>query len=277
MPVTLECRSCGSAFEVPPSREDSAKYCSVECSNPDPIPVDCDWCGEHIGDRKPSNASGQNFCSRGCYESHMSKEKSQKLALCCEVCGTQYQVPPHKEDSSRFCSRECKGKALAAENNGKESVTLVCETCMESFEVAPHRADTATYCSYECRKTAEVVTCHHCGGDYRASPSELVFTKYCSEECKIAAESVGLEDYGPGWDESKKQNVRQRDNCQCQDCGMGQALHLEKYDTRLHVHHIVPARKFDDAASRNDPENLITLCVTCHGKWEQVAGLSPDC
>ena len=57
--------------------------------------------------------------------------------------------------------------------------------------------------------------------------------------------------------ENVKAYVRERDNCTCQYC------HGKSKDRRLEVHHLVHRR---DGGS-NRPENLITLCTTCHAKY----------
>ena len=57
--------------------------------------------------------------------------------------------------------------------------------------------------------------------------------------------------------ENTKAYVRERDNCTCQYC------HGKSKDRRLEVHHLIHRR---DGGS-NRPENLITLCKTCHDKY----------
>lgn len=59
------------------------------------------------------------------------------------------------------------------------------------------------------------------------------------------------ERYGVDWKRIRKQ-VLTRDNNQCQLCG--------KFEGRLEIHHITPFFISKD----NSPENLITLCATCH-------------
>ncbi len=66
---------------------------------------------------------------------------------------------------------------------------------------------------------------------------------------------------GKDWDELKLE-IRRRDSFQCQVCEMAEEEHLIKYKQPLHVHHIVDYRISKD----NSPENLITLCVSHHGK-----------
>ena len=57
--------------------------------------------------------------------------------------------------------------------------------------------------------------------------------------------------------ENVKAYVRERDNCTCQHC------RGKSKDKRLEVHHLVHRR--DGGSDR--PDNLITLCKTCHDKY----------
>lgn len=84
--------------------------------------------------------------------------------------------------------------------------------------------------------------------------------------------------YGPGWNERKRERVRERDDRRCQNCGRTEEEHLEIYGTKHHVHHIQKARSFDDPQRRNRMENLITLCTAdeCHNRWEKISPLRPQ-
>jgi len=82
----------------------------------------------------------------------------------------------------------------------------------------------------------------------------------------------GFRDYGEGWTKQKRESVRERDNYECQSCGLEQSDH----NGALHVHHIQRARDFDDPEKRNSMENLIALCATCHKVWEQMSPLRPQ-
>jgi AraC-like DNA-binding protein len=77
--------------------------------------------------------------------------------------------------------------------------------------------------------------------------------------------------YGSGWTKRKRERVRELDNYQCIDCGMIQKNHKLEYDCRLHVHHLLKARDVDDGEKQNAVDNLVTLCVSCHRKWEQMS------
>lgn len=90
----------------------------------------------------------------------------------------------------------------------------------------------------------------------------------------------GPKHYGPGWNDRKRREVRERDGQACQDprCSITQADHLDKYGKKLHVHHLRKARDVEDPEKRNAKENLITLCLDCHRRWEKIAdtGLVPE-
>jgi len=69
---------------------------------------------------------------------------------------------------------------------------------------------------------------------------------------------VSFEPYSQDWTKDLKEQIRQRDNYQCQIC----FVHQEElsYKQKLDVHHI-------DYDKKNcNPDNLISLCKSCHVK-----------
>ena len=60
-----------------------------------------------------------------------------------------------------------------------------------------------------------------------------------------------------------KQKALERDNFQCQECGMTQEQHFILYNHSLAVHHI-DGKGHDCVVKNNDLDNLITLCFRCH-------------
>ena len=138
-------------------------------------------------------------------------------------------------------------------------------------------------------------TCLNCGNNFYIQPSEIKYRKanYCSKQCYhkstyhnrakgktwrltleqrlnksgknnpsyIDGRSINhskLVLYGTEWTDDLKESIKERDNYICQLCNIEEAF----YDYSFHVHHI-DANKFN-----NKPENLITLCPSCHGKQQ---------
>lgn len=77
--------------------------------------------------------------------------------------------------------------------------------------------------------------------------------------------------YGKGWNEKKREKVRESQDRECASCGM----HESENGKRLDVHHIEKARSIADPEERNAVENLVALCQTCHKRWEQMSPLRP--
>jgi 5-methylcytosine-specific restriction endonuclease McrA len=76
--------------------------------------------------------------------------------------------------------------------------------------------------------------------------------------------------YGPNWD-GQKVKAKERDNYQCQLCA------VSNNEATLSVHHNtkikVFKRKFDAPEwwqRGNALNNLVTLCLSCHGLWEGI-------
>lgn len=67
------------------------------------------------------------------------------------------------------------------------------------------------------------------------------------------------------------QAVLERDNFECQDCGMTQEQHIIIFNKRLDIHHIDGfGKNAPKEIKNNDMLNLITLCHRCHAKISNV-------
>jgi hypothetical protein len=162
------------------------------------------------------------------------------------MCNEEFQVRQNVADDRRFCSWECMGEwrsTLTGEENPKYQggkTTLSCEQCSDEFKVWPAKAEERRFCSDVCM--GEWYSEHQSGQDHpgwRGGKSiyDAVKTLLNNEP----------------W-ERISQNHRSK-NTVCQLCGA---------DKRLQVHHIIPVM----SGGTNEPWNLMTLCVSCHGKAE---------
>lgn len=70
-------------------------------------------------------------------------------------------------------------------------------------------------------------------------------------------------EYGPNWTK-QRQKCLKRDDWTCRVCGVSS----DELDRELSVHHITPRREHDGNWEQNGLSNLISLCPTCHGRFE---------
>ena len=70
---------------------------------------------------------------------------------------------------------------------------------------------------------------------------------------------ISFEPYPIGWTNGLKESIRKRDNYVCQLCGIHQD-ELKGWYRKLDIHHI------DYDKNNLDPNNLISLCRSCHRK-----------
>ena len=153
-----------------------------------------------------------------------------------------------------------------------------CEICGKHFYVDKSRMKhgrgkhCSPVCQYEARRRApkkvKIWTCIGCGINFEVPLSKLSHKgvgKYCSRECRdkywVGKNNPNWQNgdkvykRGPRWFSIKRRIIK-RDGC-CQNCGETE---------RLHVHHKVPFRMFDDPDVANEETNLIALCPPCHRK-----------
>jgi len=98
----------------------------------------------------------------------------------------------------------------------------------------------------------------------------LIFGETLTEQLVEAGILLRPNEYGPNWQE-QRQRVLERDGHRCRTCGA-----TARPGQGLHVHHIRPFREFGYVPGRNRayleanrPENLVTLCPSCHRRAEE--------
>lgn len=181
----------------------------------------------------------------------------------CSYCEETKRVRPNAvEDRERFfCGPECHANSQSERWNGEDNPAWKgggwvpeCEWCGESFEVFRNEKEDARFCSVECM------------GDWMSE--NLV-----GEDSRTW--KGGVSKYGGGWGKRKRDLVRERDGRECRLCSMTDVEHRDQYGRKLDIHHIIPAREFDDPIKRNAKSNLISLCIPCHNKVERLTPLLP--
>lgn len=270
--VDRTCEQCGVVFEIPAcwAKRGGGRFCSRACQGR--------WISE--------NMAGEN-------SPHWKGGLAKRV---CEVCGAGFEVfqATVRVGRGRFCGRACSdkmhGKEMQGENHPswKTRMTFACEQCGKLFQVAPwkaiHRQSRGRFCTSECsdiwrsenqrgensphwRGGLLPRQCEVCGEGFsaRADRVKRGHGRFCSQACSgkwketLTGENsptwrggISYEPYTPEFNRRLKRAIRERDNHQCQICG------APENGRTHHVHHI----DYDKAHS--EPENLITLCISCH-------------
>lgn len=228
---------------------------------------------------------GNEYVSPKGMRQHHARTHGEKLVYTstCEWCGDGFECRPTQDRV--YCSFACRS-AQRSENGlpqRKRRVELTCGNCGECFDV-PRCESHYQYCSWDCFKDStgsKDIECEWCGNDFRASGKWAEGARFCSQDCyglwieneqepedhprwKGDEKVSRPPDYGPGWNEPKRREVRFQAGYECEDCGMSQDYHTLKKGVRLHVHHEVNPRTSTNPAVHNAPRNLSALCISCH-------------
>lgn len=215
----------------------------------------CDCCEEVFKEYDCNREGHQNvFCSPECREEFKRENSDVDWWHTCDLCDDEFRRHPSVIGDTQFCSQECHHNYIRENpdwltwyKGGQKEVE--CSWCEKSIKRRPYQAEKEKeyFCSREC---------------HGAWMSEN-WSGSASPNWKGGYKPY----YGPSW-RTQRQKALDRDNFQCQDCGMGQDKHHEKHGKELEVHHKKPLRTFDDTSKANRLENLTTLCVKCHSKRE---------
>lgn len=272
----------GSAY----NREFGSWNGAIECAGltpnhePDKEPPEqtCVWCGGSFSRHDSQLEKQKNqFCSRECKRDWQSKNKQgenhpqyNRVEVECAWCGNTLKRKPSLVETRErlYCDYDCMGEWRAENTSGENSprwmggrVTLECQYCGDAFKVKRAKADKSAFCSYDCMGAWKKET-----GDVSGPNNPNWRGGYGPY-------------YGPNWSKQRRWR-REEDDYRCQDCGMADEDSLDQFGAELSVHHIQPVRQFmSDSGlnheSANDLENLVTLCMKCHAKWEGT-GLRPE-
>lgn len=238
------CLKCGKEFEVKPSRETTAKYCSPQCrdiSKRTRIPRKCEICGNEFYVKPSKYAKGNGrFCSREC----SAKGQILKVKKVCQWCGKEFEIPPAwvRKGEGKYCSKACSAKGLV------KWIERICLNCNKKFLIKPFELRAPKlYCSNKCK------------GEYMSGPNSPGWRG-----------GVSFEPYCTKFNEGFKERVREFWGRKCGICGKPE--HTE--ERRLAVHHVNYEKM---VCCDNTPPLFVSLCAKCHGKtshnreyWEYI-------
>lgn len=172
----------------------------------------------------------------------------------CDWCGKERRISPSARRPHNFCDRKCcRAWQGANEMVAKpQRIEVPCFTCGKLMSRQRNQIERVaeSFCSRKCFAEAHRA---RMGGD-RNPAWRGGFDPY----------------YGPTWKETAAK-VRERDGNRCVRCG----AESKRGGRALEVHHKRPLREFRrDFAAANHPDNLVTLCGSCHRSVEWRENLS---
>jgi len=273
MLIEISCKWCGKKFFKTDSQVRNAKknygkngssFCSHKCGCEYRKSLHwqarvCQHCGkEYLFELNQEKRKGHGkYCSRKChYDAGHFKKK-------CETCGNEFSGLKFYENIRRYCSAKCAGNSIS-------KVELKCVICKKTYFRTRKLAKYSKCCSRKCNnllkvKIRPVYKCSYC--DKNFSPQYPSMAKKYGDKpcCSVKCASQLRRNHNPlkreelrtsAWRKIRKA-VIERDGMACVLCGNG---------IRLCVHHVIPWR----IVKEDNPENLITLCASCHGKIERL-------
>ncbi|ELY68839.1 homing endonuclease associated repeat-containing protein [Natrinema versiforme] len=190
----------------------------------------------------------------------INRTHGEKESVPCDHCGSPVERTQGQLErlDHVFCDGECMGKWESEQYSGEGNPRYVkyekdCVNCGEPVLRAPwiHRASERTFCDSQCQ------------GEWVRE------TGFMSGENSPLWKGGGGREYGADWIYIRK-DILERDDYQCLACGLTEDEHQEEFGTSLNVHHRNPVRNYEEPEDAHDPENLVTLCRSCHSTWERL-------
>lgn len=166
--VEKECEICKKKYYILERLSEESRFCSRKCqgvSKRNSVNKECVHCKKIFRLPKSSlKAYGGkynigSFCSAKCKYKHYREngwpKSKEKVEVKCEVCGKKELVHPYKGEHQRFCSRECKHKAVGEHlsvlfSQPDKYELRKCKWCESEFKVLKSKKGRGKFCSREC-------------------------------------------------------------------------------------------------------------------------------
>ncbi len=164
------------------------------------------------------------------------------------------QYPSTKNIAYWHCRCGCGNEKDVDGRNLRNGVTQSCG-CL-SKETNSKRVKGIPFTAEHKRKISDAHKGKKHSEEHKRKNSEAKIGLYSGEKNPNWSGGVSFEPYSPSFNQQLKERVRVRDNFICPLWGITEL----ECNTRLPVHYI----DYDKANAK--PENLITLCQSCHSK-----------
>lgn len=238
--------------------------------------IECDWCGEEHHKRQLKDRNEHEFCSKECFSEYQSNElngenshawSGGKVTVECDNCGSDIEKFPVNANrpENHYCSPECHGEWISENRVGESNyqwkgggVKIACDWCASTVVKKHQRVERneRNFCDNVCRGKWQ--------SEHRRGENHL---RWIENPDHIS--------YGGSWSE-KRESRLEKDGYACVICDKSNAQEKIDTGTGLDVHHIDKARNYLredgtlDEEKAHRLENLISLCTSCHNRWEGI-------
>lgn len=239
--------------------------------------IECDWCGEEHHKRQLKDRNEHEFCSKECFSNYQSNElcgedshmwDGGKVKVECVQCETSVEkFPAYAEKGERqYCSNKCHAVWMSENQTGEDNPTydpdshveVACDNCGDTVvrKRSKYERNERNFCDIDCRGEWQ--------SEYR-----------CGENHPRWIENPDHINYGGSWPEQREKRL-EKDGHECVICSKSNAQEKIDKGRGLDVHHIDKARNYLqedgtlDEEKAHRLENLITLCRSCHRRWEGI-------
>lgn len=268
-----ECPTCGGEFKNTLGMK--THHAQAHGESIAGVTIVCDYCGKESHKRQKKKRNNHEFCSRGCYNNWQSEELSgenspiwegRRIVVECDQCGseTEKHAVNYEKNENAFCDPQCHGEWISENNVGKNNpqfkpeLTVECDWCGKEHQKSSEKIERneRNFCGNGCR------------GEWQSKTRR-------GENHPRWIENTTRISYGGFWQKQRKKRL-ERDGYECVICKKSNEQHKIEHGKGLDVHHITKAREFlrEDGSLNQDRahrmENLITLCIGCHKRWEGI-------
>ena len=184
--------------------------------------------------------------------------KKERVTIKCKTCESVFMVKAYRIKTAKYCSLSCKSKDIYDPTKFTSKGRVAWNKGLIGFK---HSEDSIKKIIKglvgrpKTEKTRKLLSLANTG-KVRSEETKRKLSSYRGPNTSNWKGGKSFEKYTQDWNNKYKETIRERDNHECQLCGLPESLSYSK----LHVHHI------DYKKKRCSEHNLVTLCQRCHIK-----------
>ena len=184
------------------------------------------------------------------------EKQIKRIVKTCKVCGEVIEVKVCLQYRKKYCSWKCRNKGFKGRKSWNKGIKIDREKYPTFGHFQKHTEESKKKNSKTHKKNP---IRYWLGKKMSEDTKRKIRIKNSGENHPRWKGGISREPYGFDFNEELKELIRKRDNYKCQLCGCPQ----EECETKLPIHHI------DYDKENSNPNNLISLCISCHSKTNE--------